>query len=175
MADNCLKVTHEELTNMIREQVEIVLREYADKASDYYRKLNGIVPAVMDNLLCIAIYHNTIPQTIPHWANRAKQLPLRCFVKKTKSSINRCIKDIFDFTLGEDNNGWNENAFKIIINYYKRKDKQMLADKSAIECYRDYSAIVSNTMRILEKALTQSDIDMWEDAVDNFVNEIKTF
>lgn len=172
--DKKILITETELKSLIKEEVEKLLQEYAVKASEYYQRLDEILIPIMNNLLCIAIFHDVNSDILNHWCNRAKQLPARLFDIKVKSSVVKSINQAFIDNFGEKWEDIDEDSYQQNIKYYSNKPphERMIPKRTMDEIYKASIGFVSEALISLKEALLNRDRASWENAVDDFYRKV---
>ena len=176
MSNRIITINEDELHSMIEESVRNILNEYALRNSEYYQKLDGMLIPILNNLLCICIYYDTNPRIIPHWLNRAKQLPTNLFYTVTKSSIGKVIDSAFEDSFGKEYEDIDVESYQLNIEFYDRKNKhdRMTPSRSAEELNNLFTPLVIETLSILKEGLIAKKEGMWRDAVDEFYKKVQT-
>lgn len=155
---------------MIEEKVSQLLREYAISKSQYYERLEPILFPILDNFLCVVIFHDVNPNVVEHWLNRAKQLPRSLFYVKVKTNVENAINKAFEDDFGTEYEDIDVRHYHENIEYYasKPKEEKMLARLNAEEYFSKYNNLIISTIDTLKQSLLKEDRVMWDKAVDDF-------
>lgn len=166
------------LKTIIREQLErFLMKEYAMSSKEYYERLDSILPPILDNLIAISIFADVNKDIVPHWANRAKQLPRRLFQSETKNKVEKATKNAFEHCFGVGYKDINDIPFQNIIDYYgnKKGHERMIARYSAEYYHKSFFVFIRDTLEILKQSLLTRDLGRWNKGVDYFVEVVNNF
>ena len=176
MADKVIQITESQLRQIIAEEVSGVLMEYAISNDDFYRKLDGIINPILDNLISIAVFHAVNPRIVFHWVHRAVQLPSRLFNRKPKSSAKAVVRKVFAECFGEHYEDIDASAYQRIIDYYEAKpnNERMAATLSSNQLHERYTPIIIEALEGLKESLIKRYERGWGEALNKFQQKISS-